>query len=144
MAAAVPEVSATHLPMEILEDEHGSAAVVPTTAAPGVPHQLLPGATAANSRVRSNSRTPERGRTPDRGRASSRSSLQIRTMSPPIVINEEAAKKRRASSLAPPATPTTSRPGTPETAAKLLATVAKLQQQVDASTATSCASKWTS
>ena len=78
--AAAAEVSATRLPLEILGDAHGSAAVVPTTAAPEVIHQLPPGASAANTRVRSNSRTPDRGRIPDRGRASSRSSLQIVTM----------------------------------------------------------------
>ena len=94
MAAA--KAQAPQSPMEILGDAHGSAAVVPTTAAPGVIHPLPPGASAANSRVRSNSRIPDRGRTPDRGRASSRSSLQIMTMSPPIVVNEEAAMKRRA------------------------------------------------
>ena len=61
-AASASEASATHLHMEILGDAHGSAAVVPTTAAPGVIHPLPPGASAVNTRVRSNSRTPDRGR----------------------------------------------------------------------------------
>ena len=61
MATSV-EVATTHPPpMEISGDAHGSAAVVPTTAAPGVIHPLPPGASAANTRVRSNSRTPDLG-----------------------------------------------------------------------------------
>ena len=127
MATSV-EVATTHPPpMEISGDAHGSAAVVPTTAAPGVHHPIPPGATAANTRVRSNSRTPERGRT------SSRSALQVVAMSPPTAPTEEAAKKRRASSMAPPTTPTTPpRANASESNAKLLGMVAKLQQQIDA------------
>ena len=101
---------------------HGSAAVVAITAAPEMHRHLSPGATAANTRVRSSSRTPERGR------ATSGSNPQVMALSPPTGHTEETAKKRRASSAAPPTTPTSPH----RTSEKLLGTVTKLQQQVDA------------
>ena len=109
--------------MELSAVPHGSAAVVTTTAAPEMHRHLSPGATAANTRVRSSSRTPERGR------ARSGSNPQVVVLSPPTVPTEEAAKKRRASSLAPPTTP----PSPPRANApdKFLGMVSKLQQQFD-------------
>ena len=64
------ELQTGQTPMEVFGDEHGSAAVVTTTAAPGHwdAHSLAPGAHAAIPRhsrttARSASRTPGRGRT---------------------------------------------------------------------------------